>query len=96
MPSEFRVMLMDLQGLKKKLTDDPDDCIFPNVNIETQFGNEIKTKSKIPIMTGALGSTFIAARYWPSFAVGAALAGFPIVIGENVVGIDKKAEIKNG
>jgi len=47
-------------------------------------------------MTGALGSTFIAARYWPSFAVGAALAGFPIVIGENVVGIDKKSVIKNG
>lgn len=83
-------------GMKNNLTDDPDDCIFPNVNIETRFGNEIKTKSRVPIMTGALGSTFIAARYWPSFAIGAALAGFPIVIGENVVGIDKKSEIKNG
>ena len=47
-------------------------------------------------MTGALGSTFIAARYWPSFAVGAALAGFPIVVGENVVGVDKESEIKDG
>jgi hypothetical protein len=83
-------------GLKNNLTDDPDDCIFPNVNIETRFGNEMKTKCRVPIMTGALGSTFIAARYWPSFAVGAALAGFPIVIGENVVGIDKKSVIKNG
>ena len=83
-------------GMQNNLSDDPDDCIFPNVNIETQFGNEMKTKSRVPIMTGALGSTFIAARYWPSFAVGAALAGFPIVIGENVVGIDKKAVIKNG
>jgi hypothetical protein len=83
-------------GMQNNLTDNPDDCIFPNVNIETQFGHEIKTKCRIPIMTGALGSTFIAARYWPSFAVGAALAGFPIVIGENVVGIDKKSEIKNG
>jgi hypothetical protein len=83
-------------GMKENLSDDPDDCIFPNVNIETMFGNEIKTKCRIPIMTGALGSTFIAARYWPSFAVGAALAGFPIVIGENVVGIDKNARIKNG
>jgi len=52
-------------GLNNKLTDDPDDCIFPNVNIETEFGNNIKTKCRIPIMTGALGSTFVAARYWP-------------------------------
>lgn len=50
----------------------------------------------MPIMTGALGSTFIAARYWDSFAIGAALVGFPIVVGENVVGIDKKAVIENG
>jgi hypothetical protein len=83
-------------GLDKNLSDDPDDCIFPNVNIETEFGNEIKTKCRIPIMTGALGSTFIAERYWPSFAAGAALAGFPIVIGENVVGVDKDSVIKNG
>ena len=47
-------------------------------------------------MTGALGSTFIAAKYWDSFAVGAALCGFPIVIGENVVGIDRAAVIDNG
>jgi glutamate synthase domain-containing protein 2 len=66
------------------------------VNIETEFGQEVKTKTKVPIMTGALGSTFVAAKYWESFAVGAALVGIPIVVGENVVGIDQKAEIKNG
>jgi Conserved region in glutamate synthase len=83
-------------GLQDKLSDNPDDCIFPNVKLETEFGNEIKTKCRTPIMTGALGSTFIAARYWPSFAVGAALSGIPIVVGENVVGVDKKSVIKNG
>jgi hypothetical protein len=83
-------------GLKQGLTDDPDDCTFPNVDVGTSFGNEMKTKCRVPIMTGALGSTFIAARYWPSFAVGAALAGFPIVVGENVVGVDKNSELKNG
>lgn len=83
-------------GLSEGLTNSADDCIFPNVNIETSFGKKIKTKSKLPIMTGALGSTFIAAKYWNSFAIGAALSGFPIVIGENVVGVDKKSEIKNG
>ncbi|ACL70394.1 glutamate synthase-related protein [Halothermothrix orenii] len=83
-------------GLNEGLTDDADDCIFPNANVETEFGNEIETRCKVPIMTGALGSTFIAAKYWDSFAIGAALAGFPIVIGENVVGVDKEAVIENG
>lgn len=83
-------------GMTGSLTDAQDDCIFPNVSIETEFGDKVKTKCRLPIMTGALGSTFIAARYWPSFAVGAALAGFPIVIGENVVGVDKESEIKDG
>ena len=83
-------------GLPKGLSNSEDDCIFPNVNIETEFGQTIKTKARIPVMSGALGSTFVAAKYWESFAVGAALVGFPIVVGENVVGIDQKAEIKNG
>ncbi len=83
-------------GLPKGISSAADDCIFPNVNIETQFGQTVKTKCRLPIMTGALGSTFIAAKYWESFAIGAALVGFPIVIGENVVGIDKNAVIENG
>ncbi|MFW5992263.1 MAG: glutamate synthase-related protein, partial [Halanaerobiaceae bacterium] len=60
------------------------------------FGNSIRAKCKIPLMTGALGSTFIAEKYWDSFAVGAALAGFPIVIGENVVGVDKESVLEDG
>jgi glutamate synthase domain-containing protein 2 len=83
-------------GLPKGISRSADDCIFPNVNIETEFGNEVKTKCRIPIMTGALGSTFIAAKYWDAFATGAALVGIPIVIGENVVGVDKEAVIENG
>ncbi len=83
-------------GLNENLTNDPDDCIFPNVDISTEFGNEIKTKARLPIMTGALGSTFVAAKYWDSFAVGGALTGIPIVIGENVVGVDRESEINKG
>jgi glutamate synthase domain-containing protein 2 len=74
----------------------PDYCLFTNVNVETEFGNEMKTKCRMPIMTGALGSTFIAAKYWDSFAIGAAICGIPIVIGENVVGVDKKSVLSNG
>ncbi|MDY6830232.1 MAG: glutamate synthase-related protein [Thermodesulfobacteriota bacterium] len=83
-------------GLSKGLTNDPDDCIFPNVSIESEFGKAVKTKVRMPLMTGALGSTFVAARYWDSFAIGGALCGIPVVIGENVVGVDLQSEIGKG
>lgn len=85
-----------VHGLPPGLSTSADDCIFPNVSLETTFGSEVKTTCRLPIMTGALGSTFIAAKYWDSFAIGAALVGIPIVIGENVVGIDKAAVLENG
>ena len=84
------------QGIPKGLSNNPDDCIFPNVDITTQFGQKVETKVRVPIMTGALGSTFIAAKYWDSFAIGAALVGFPIVVGENVVGVDKESILEKG
>jgi glutamate synthase domain-containing protein 2 len=84
------------KGMAPGLSDNPDDCIFPNVSLESSFGAEIKTKVKIPLMTGALGSTFVAERYWESFATGCALVGIPIVVGENVVGVDHQAEFRNG
>ncbi len=80
-------------GLNEGLSNNPDDCIFPNVGLETEFGHKIKTKVRMPLMTGALGSTFIAAKYWDSFAIGGALVGIPVVIGENVVGVDRESEI---
>ncbi len=83
-------------GLKKGLSNNPDDCIFPNVDLSTEFGNEMKTKIRVPMMTGALGSTFIAAKYWDSFAIGGSLVGIPVVIGENVVGVDLESKIGKG
>jgi len=83
-------------GLNAGLSDSADDCIFPNVDLTTEFGATVKTKSRLPIMTGALGSTFIAGKYWDSFAVGCALTGIPIVIGENVVGVDQESTIVGG
>ena len=83
-------------GLPAGLSSSEDDCIFPNVDTRTSFGRSVSTSAAMPLMTGALGSTFIAAKYWDSFAVGAALVGLPIVIGENVVGIDRRAEIVDG
>ncbi len=83
-------------GLAKGLSKDPDDCLFTNVGLETSFGAAVTTKARLPLMTGALGSTFIAAKYWDNFAVGCALAGIPIVIGENVVGVDRSSKIAKG
>ena len=84
------------KGLPEGVTNSADDCIFPNVDITASFGKGITTQAAVPIMTGALGSTFIAAKYWDSFAVGAALVGYPIVIGENVVGVDREAVLEKG
>ncbi|OQY00538.1 MAG: FMN-binding glutamate synthase family protein [Desulfobacteraceae bacterium 4572_130] len=80
-------------GISDNMTDSPDDCIFPNVNLETEFGKKEKTKIRMPLMTGAFGSTFIAEKYWDAFAIGGALVGIPVVIGENVVGVDRKSQI---
>jgi hypothetical protein len=76
-------------GLAQGLTNSPDNCLFTKVSLETSFGNEDPVKCRLPLMTGALGSTFIAAKYWDSFAIGGSLAGIPVVVGENVVEIGR-------
>ena len=84
------------QGLAPGLSGSPDDCLFHNVGLKTSFGRTRKVQVRLPLMTGALGSTFIAAHYWDCFAVGCALAGIPIVVGENVVGVDRQAVLEHG
>lgn len=74
-----------------------DMATFPKVNTETRYGVENKVKMKIPMFTGALGSTEIARANWEHFAVGAAITGISLVCGENVCGIDPRLELdKNG
>jgi len=75
---------------------DSDVAVFPAVNIQNEIGNKKKIKLKVPIVTGALGSTEIARVNWEPMAIGAALAGVIIVVGENVCGMDPQSEIKNG
>lgn len=72
------------------------DVLFTEASLETAFGNTREIRCRYPFMTGALGSTAIAARYWDSLAAGCALCGIPVVIGENVVGIDPASELKGG
>ncbi len=70
----------------------PDNTLFPVVDTETVFGDVNKVKMRVPIFTGALGSTEIARKNWEHFAVGAAISGISLVCGENVCGIDPALE----
>ena len=81
------------KGLPSGQKGDPDTARFPNVNTETSYGWDRKVKMKVPIFTGALGSTEIARKNWEHFAVGAAISGVTIVCGENVCGIDPQLEL---
>ncbi len=72
---------------------DPDHATFPTVNTNTTFGTTNKIKMKMPIFTGALGSTEIARKNWEHFAIGAAISGICLVCGENVCGIDPMLEL---
>jgi len=80
------------RGMPEGVVGDPDTALFPAVNTETEYGWNIKVKMKVPIFTGALGSTEIARKNWEHFAVGAAISGVTLVCGENVCGIDPKLQ----
>ncbi|MCP4603071.1 MAG: FMN-binding glutamate synthase family protein [Proteobacteria bacterium] len=80
-------------GLPDGVPGDSDHAVFPVVNTETEFGYEQKIKMKVPVFTGALGSTDVARKNWEHFAVGAAISGITLVCGENVCGIDPELEL---
>jgi len=80
----------------KGIEADPDRAIFPNVRLETNIGHAPGIKVRLPIIIPGLGSTFVAKNNWEGLAVGSAVAGVPLTIGENVVGMDPEAVIENG
>ncbi|MDD4859507.1 MAG: FMN-binding glutamate synthase family protein [Dehalococcoidales bacterium] len=81
------------KGLPKGVKGDSDSALFPKVNTETEYGWDKKVKMKMPVFTGALGSTEIARKNWEHFAVGAAISGVTLVAGENICGIDPRLEL---
>ncbi len=83
---------MGANGLPAGVEANPDTAQFPAVSTETAYGWDHKVKMKVPIFTGALGSTEIARKNWEHFAMGAAISGVTIVCGENVCGIDPLLE----
>src|SRR4030066_225071 len=75
---------------------DSDKAIFPAVNLEVIFGQDSRIKYRYPWHIPGIGSTNIAKNNWEGLAIGSALAGTGLTIGENVVGMDPEAVIKNG
>ncbi len=81
------------EGLPDGEDGTPDNTLFPMVDTETEYGDRNKVKLRVPVFTGALGSTDIARRNWEHFAAGAAISGITLVCGENVCGIDPGLEL---
>ncbi len=81
------------KGLPDGQVGNPDNTLFPMVNTETEYGHKNKVRMRMPVFTGALGSTDIARKNWEHFAAGAAISGITMVCGENVCGIDPELEL---
>jgi len=75
---------------------DSDKAVFPAVDLEVRFGHDRGLKFRYPWIIPGIGSTDIAKNNWEGLAIGSALAGTGLTIGENVVGMDMEAVIENG
>jgi glutamate synthase domain-containing protein 2 len=75
---------------------DSDKAIFPAANLEVSIGHEKGIRFRYPWIISGIGSTDIAKNNWEGLAIGSALAGTGLTIGENVVGMDPEAIIEEG
>ena len=75
---------------------DSDKAVFPAVNLEVAFGHDQGIRFRYPWIIPGIGSTRIAKDNWEGLAIGSALAGTGLTIGENVVGMDPESIIQDG
>ena len=75
---------------------DSEHAVFTNVDMESTIGNENPIKLKLPIIIPGLGSTEVAKRNWDGIAVGTAISGSLLTVGENVCGMDDAAVVEKG
>jgi len=75
---------------------DSDKATFPKVTIETALGHDKGIKLKVPLIIPGMGSTNVAKQNWEGLAIGAAISGVILTVGENVCAMDEGSEIKNG
>ena len=92
--SHFNIMggVIGAQGIEA----DSNKALFPAVNLEVIMGSDKKLKFRYPWIISGIGSTDIAKNNWEGLAIGSALSGTGLTIGENVAGMDTSAVIKNG
>ena len=75
---------------------DSDKAVFPAVNLEIAFGHDKGLKFRLPWLIAGIGSTNIAKNNWEGLAIGSALSGTGLTIGENVAGMDVESTFKDG
>jgi len=75
---------------------DSDKAIFPAVKLEVAVGHDRQLKFRYPWIISGIGSTNIAKNNWEGLAIGSAIAGTGLTIGENVTGMDPESQIKDG
>jgi len=75
---------------------DSDKAIFPAVKLDVAFGRDKGVKFRYPWIIPGIGSTNIAKNNWEGLAIGSALAGTGLTIGENVAGMDPESVFENG
>lgn len=68
------------------------DAAYCDAKLTTHLGVNAQYCCDYPFLIGALSRNPVVDKYWDSFAVGAALCGIPLVIGENVGGGDNKTQ----
>lgn len=92
--SHFNIMggVVGAEGIEA----DSDKAVFPNVDLEVRFGHDEGLKFRYPWIIPGIGSTDVAKNNWEGLAIGSALAGTGLTIGENVVGMDTESVIKDG
>ena len=78
------------------IDEDSDKAVFPNVDLETRLGQDGGIRLRLPIVIPGLGSTNVAKQNWEGLAIGAALTGTILTIGENVCGMDTDSKIEKG
>jgi glutamate synthase domain-containing protein 2 len=78
------------------IEEDSDKAIFPAVNLEVIIGHDKGIKFRYPWLISGIGSTDIAKNNWEGLAIGSALSGTGLTIGENVAGMDPEVVIKDG
>jgi glutamate synthase domain-containing protein 2 len=75
---------------------DSDKATFEKVSVETKVGVDKSIKLKVPFVLGGMGSTNVAKQNWEGLAIGAAISGTILTVGENVAAMDDGSDIKNG